>query len=40
VGDNPGYWVGCEGGYRLLRRYGRYIRPDGWMKDDNIDPHL
>ena len=28
VGDNLGYWVGREGGYRLLRRYGRYIRID------------
>src|SRR5947209_9869770 len=26
LGDNLGFWVGCEGGYRLLRRYGRYIR--------------
>lgn len=25
-GDNLGFWVGREGGYRLLRRYGRYIR--------------
>jgi membrane protein DedA with SNARE-associated domain len=28
LGDNLGYWVGREGGYRLLRRYGRYIRLD------------
>jgi membrane protein DedA with SNARE-associated domain len=28
LGDNFGYWVGREGGYRLLRRYGRYIRLD------------
>jgi membrane protein DedA with SNARE-associated domain len=28
VGDNLGYWVGREGGYRLLRRYGPYIRLD------------
>lgn len=28
VGDNLGYWVGREGGYRLLRRYGRYIHID------------
>lgn len=27
-GDNLGFWVGREGGYRLLRRYGRYIRLD------------
>jgi len=26
LGDNLGYWVGREGGFRLLRRYGRYIR--------------
>jgi len=25
IGDNIGFWVGREGGYRLLRRYGRYI---------------
>lgn len=28
LGDNLGFWVGREGGYRLLRRYGRYIRLD------------
>ncbi len=26
LGDNLGFWVGREGGYRLLRRYGRFIR--------------
>ncbi len=26
LGDNIGFLVGREGGYRLLRRYGRYIR--------------
>ena len=26
LGDNLGFWIGREGGYRLLRRYGRYIR--------------
>jgi membrane protein DedA with SNARE-associated domain len=26
LGDNVGYWVGRTGGYRLLLRYGRYIR--------------
>jgi membrane protein DedA with SNARE-associated domain len=26
VGDNIGYLVGRTGGYRLLKRYGRYIR--------------
>jgi membrane protein DedA with SNARE-associated domain len=25
LGDNIGFWIGREGGYRLLRRYGRYI---------------
>jgi membrane protein DedA with SNARE-associated domain len=25
LGDNVGYWVGREFGYRLLLRYGRYI---------------
>src|SRR6266704_2852045 len=28
LGDNLGFWIGREGGYRLLRRYGRYIRLD------------
>lgn len=28
LGDNLGFWVGREGGYRLLRRFGRYIRID------------
>ncbi len=28
LGDNIGFLVGREGGYRLLRRYGRYIRLD------------
>ena len=28
LGDNIGYWIGRAGGYRLLRRYGRYIRLD------------
>jgi membrane protein DedA with SNARE-associated domain len=26
VGDNIGYWIGREAGYRLLLRYGRYVR--------------
>jgi membrane protein DedA with SNARE-associated domain len=25
LGDNLGFWLGREGGYRLLRRYGPYI---------------
>lgn len=28
LGDNLGFWAGSEGGYRLLRRYGKYIRID------------
>lgn len=28
LGDNLGYWIGREGGFRLLRHYGRYIRLD------------
>jgi membrane protein DedA with SNARE-associated domain len=28
LGDNIGFWIGREGGYRLLRRYGPYIRLD------------
>ena len=28
LGDNLGYLLGREGGYRLLHRYGRYIRLD------------
>jgi membrane protein DedA with SNARE-associated domain len=28
IGDNLGYVVGRSGGYRLLRRYGRFIRLD------------
>ena len=28
AGDNIGYWIGDKGGYRLLRRYGHYIRAD------------
>ena len=28
LGDNLGFWVGREGGFRLLHRYGRYIRLD------------
>jgi membrane protein DedA with SNARE-associated domain len=25
IGDNVGFWIGDKGGYRLLRRYGRYV---------------
>lgn len=28
LGDNVGFWIGDKGGYRLLRRYGHYIRAD------------
>lgn len=28
LGDNIGFWIGREGGFRLLRRYGRSIRLD------------
>jgi membrane protein DedA with SNARE-associated domain len=28
VGDNIGFLVGREGGYRLLHRYGKYVRLD------------
>ncbi len=28
LGDNLGFWVGREGGYRLLRRYGHYVHLD------------
>lgn len=28
VGDNIGYVIGRVGGYRLLRRYGKYVRVD------------
>ncbi len=28
IGDNLGYLIGDKGGYRLLRRYGHYIRVD------------
>lgn len=28
LGDNVGFWVGREGGYRLLRRFGHYIHLD------------
>jgi membrane protein DedA with SNARE-associated domain len=28
VGDNLGFWLGREGGYRLLRRYGHLLRLD------------
>lgn len=31
LGDNLGYWVGREGGWRLLRRYGRLLHVNDAM---------
>ncbi len=28
LGDTGGYWIGHKGGYRLLRRWGHYVRLD------------
>jgi membrane protein DedA with SNARE-associated domain len=28
IGDNIGFWIGDKGGYRLLKRYGHYVRLD------------
>ncbi len=28
IGDNIGYWIGDQGGYRLARRYGSKVRLD------------
>lgn len=28
IGDTVGYWIGDVGGFRLLRRYGHYVRLD------------
>jgi len=28
LGDNVGFWIGGQGGYRLLRKYGHYVRID------------
>ncbi len=28
LGDNAGFWIGDKGGYRLVRRYGHYVRVD------------
>ena len=28
IGDNLGFWIGDKGGYRLIRRYGHYVRAD------------
>jgi membrane protein DedA with SNARE-associated domain len=34
LGDNLGFWAGCEGGYRLPRRFGHYNR----MEDRRLKP--
>ncbi len=28
IGDNIGFWIGDKGGYRLVHRYGHYVRID------------
>ena len=28
TGDNIGFWIGDKGGYRLVKRYGHYVRLD------------
>lgn len=28
IGDTIGYWIGAKGGYRLIYRYGHYVRLD------------
>lgn len=28
IGDNIGFWIGDKGGYKLVRRYGHYVRAD------------
>ncbi|MGH8988342.1 MAG: DedA family protein [Acidimicrobiales bacterium] len=28
LGDTTGYWIGDKGGYRLVYRYGRYVKLD------------
>jgi membrane protein DedA with SNARE-associated domain len=28
IGDTLGFWIGDKGGYRLIKRFGRYIRFD------------
>src|SRR5256885_5310103 len=34
VGDNIAYLIGRTGGYRLVKRYGRYIR----LEEDRLPP--
>lgn len=31
LGDNLGFWIGREGGWRLLRRYGKVLHVEDWM---------
>src|SRR5947208_467118 len=28
IGDNIGYFIGREGGFRVVKRYGKYVRLD------------
>lgn len=31
IGDNLGFWIGREGGWRLLCRYGKAVHVEDWM---------
>lgn len=31
LGDNLGFWIGREGGWRLLCRYGKVVHLEDWM---------
>lgn len=31
IGDNLGFWIGREGGWRLLCRYGKALHVEDWM---------
>lgn len=31
IGDNLGFWIGREGGWRLLCRYGKVVHVEDWM---------
>jgi membrane protein DedA with SNARE-associated domain len=31
IGDNLGFWIGREGGWRLLCRYGKVLHVEDWM---------